>query len=206
MNTTRSFLPGALFQVILLALASLLTGCIGVLPIPQFSNQPTRGTVLRTQDTSFIRVGTTSAAELFGALGTDCVCDPRQRAVAFSWELPGGSGIWWVVGMEGGVVDEFEWSRWRAFFVAFDTNNVVTAANAKHLSGRKSLDEQLDVWARKHHAAPDHIHPESFVAQNPRSSLVHHRPRHTMKTHDSTTKLERQSIFPAQYSVEPLVE
>ena len=86
-----------LFQVVLLALAFLLTGCIGVMPFPQLSNQPTHGTKLGARDTAFIRVGTTSASELFGALGTNCVCDPRQRAVAFSWELPGGRGVWWTL-------------------------------------------------------------------------------------------------------------
>jgi len=155
----------------LLTLAFLLTGCIGALPFPRLSNQPTHGTKLRAKDTSFIRVGTTSASELFGTLGTDCVCDPRQRAVAFSWELPGGRGVWWWVLVTteaaGGGGGEFEWSHWRAFFVAFDTNNVVIAANTKHLSASKSLHEQLDAWARKHHAAPDHIHPEMFVAKKP---------------------------------------
>jgi len=156
-----------LFQVMLPALAFLLTGCIGVLPLPQLSNQPTHGTKLRAKDTAFIRVGTTSASELFGTLGTDCLCDPRQRAVAFSWELPGGRGVWWGCSTVGGGAAEFEWSRWRGLFVAFDDNNVVTAANSKHLSSSKSLHEQLEAWARKHHAASDHIHPEMFVAKNP---------------------------------------
>jgi hypothetical protein len=155
------------FKVTLLALTFLLTGCIGVLPFPQFSNQPTHGTKLGAQDTAFIRSGTTSASELFGTLGTNCVCDPRQRAVAFPWELPGGRGVWWVVSPENGTGGEFEWSRWRAFFVAFDTNNVVTAARTKHLSSSKSLHEHLEVWAKKHHAAPDHIHPEIFVGKEP---------------------------------------
>jgi len=151
----------------LLSLILLMTGCIGVLPIPDFSKRPTHGTQLRNQDTAFVRAGTTTAAELFGTLGTNCLCDPRQRAVAYSWELPGGNGLWWVFCTEGGIGDEFEWSRWRAFFVAFDTNNVVTAATTKHLFLNKSLHTQLEVWAQKHHAAPDHIHPEGFVAKDP---------------------------------------
>jgi hypothetical protein len=154
-----------------LASALILSGCIGALPFPRLSNQPTYGTKLRAKDTAFIRVGTTSASELFGTLGTDCVCDPRQRAVAFSWELPGGRGVWWWVLVTteaaGGGGGEFEWSHWRAFFVAFDTNNVVTAVNTKHLSSRKTLHEHLEVWARKHHAALDHIHPEMFAAKGP---------------------------------------
>ena len=150
-----------------MALSFFLTGCVGVLPIPDFSNQPTHGVRLRSQDTAFIRPGITSASELFGILGTNCVCDPRQRAVAYSWELPGGNGLWWLLFLEGGVGGEFEWSLWRAFFVAFDAHNVVTAAASKNLSSNKSLHAQLEVWARKHHAAPDHIHPESIVAKGP---------------------------------------
>ena len=164
---SRKMSACTLFQVMLPALAFLLTGCIGVLPLPQLSNQPTHGTKLHAKDTAFIRVGTTPASELFGTLGTDCLCDPRQRAVAFSWELPGGRGVWWGCSTVGGGAAEFEWSRWRGLFVAFDANNVVTAANTKHLSSSKSLHEQLEAWARKHHAASDHIHPEMFVARNP---------------------------------------
>jgi hypothetical protein len=150
----------------LLAPAFVLTGCVGVLPIPDFSNRPLNGTRLRSQDTAFIRPGTTSASEVFGTLGTDCLWDPRQRVVAFSWELPRGQGIWWVVTTEAGAAGDFEWTRWRALFVAFDTNNVVIAAKTKHLSSSKTLDEHLNAWARKHHAARDHMDPERFVAKN----------------------------------------
>ena len=151
----------------LLTLTFLMTGCIGLLPFPRFSNQPTHGTQLRAQDTAFIRAGTTSASELFGLLGTNCLCDARQRAVAYPWELPGGRGFWWLFGTVGGAGGEFEWSRWRAFFVAFDTNNVVTATTTKHLSANQSLHEQLEIWAKRHHAAPEHIHPESFLVKDP---------------------------------------
>jgi hypothetical protein len=166
MKATRSFPPRALVRGMLPALIFLVTGCVGVLPFPQFSNQPTHGTRLRARDTTFIRVGTTSASEVFGTLGTNCVCDPRHRTVAFTWELPGGRGIWWVVSTENGAGGDFEWTRWRAFFVAFDANNVVTAASTKHLSSRKTLHEQLEAWAEKHHAPPDHIHPEVFASKD----------------------------------------
>lgn len=145
----------------------LLNGCVGVLPFPEFSNQPTKGTKLGTPDTAFIQVGSTPAAEVFAKLGTNCLCTPRWRAVAFSWELPGGRGVWWAASMEAGASGEFEWSRWRAFFLAFDTNDVVIAAGTKHLSAGKSLHEHLEVWAQKYRVAPDHLHPESFVAKHP---------------------------------------
>jgi hypothetical protein len=167
MKPLPSFLRHPLLQAMLLAPAFVLTGCVGVLPIPDFSNRPINGTRLRGRDAAFIRPGTTSASEVFAALGTDCLWDPRQRAVAFSWELPGGQGIWWVVTTEAGAGGDFEWTRWRALFVAFDTNNVVVAAKTKHLSSRKTLDEHLNAWGRKHHAAPGHMHPERFVAKNP---------------------------------------
>ena len=72
-----------------------------------------------------------------------------------------------TISTAGGGGGEFDWGRWRGFFVAFDTNNVVTAVNTKHLSSRKSLHEHLEVWARKHHAAPDRIDPEMFAAKGP---------------------------------------
>ncbi len=166
MNSIQCFPRRALLQATLPALAFLWTGCVGVLPIPQFSNQPMRGTRLRAQDTAFIRAGATSAAELFGTLGTGCVCDPRHRAVAFTWELPGGRGVWWVASIDAAEGGEFEWTRWRAFFVAFNTNNVVITAQTRHLSSKKSLHEQLEAWAEKHHAAPNRIHPELSVAKD----------------------------------------
>ena len=167
MKSIGFLLPRAWLRGMFLALTLPLTGCVGALPFPRFSNQPICGNKLRDKDTAFIRAGTTSASELFGTLGTNCVCDPRHRAVAFTWELPGGRGLWWAFTTTAGTGGEFEWSRWRALFVAFDTNNVVTAAVTKHLSSRKSLHEQLEPWAVKHHAAPNHIHPEMFVAQDP---------------------------------------
>ncbi|HZR18005.1 MAG TPA: hypothetical protein VFE51_11975 [Verrucomicrobiae bacterium] len=158
------------FLVVEAVLLTFLTGCVGVLPLPEFSNHPTYGTILRARDIAFIAVGTTSASEVFGALGTNCLCTPRWRAVAFSWELPGGRGLWWVSSMENGIAGEFEWSRWRALFVAFGTNNVVTATATKHLSSSRSLHEQLETWARDHHAGPGHIHPEFFVTEDPESA------------------------------------
>jgi hypothetical protein len=94
-------------------------------------------------------------------------CDARQRAVAYSWELSGGHSLWWVVFMQAGAAGEMEWSHWRGFFVAFDSNNIVTVAAHKNLSSRKSLHEQLETWARKNHAASDLMHPETFLAQTP---------------------------------------
>lgn len=148
-----------------LCLALFLTGCVGLLPVPE--NHPTYGTRLRSGDTAFIRAGTTSATDLFRTLGTNCVCDARQRAVAYSWELSGGHSLWWVVFMQAGAAGEMEWSHWRGFFVAFDTNNIVAVSAHKNLSSRKSLHEQLETWARKNHAASDRMHPETILAQTP---------------------------------------
>ena len=124
-----------------------LTGCVGVIPVPRFSNKPVASSAVDPSQTDFIVVGETTRAEVVNRLGSEFRDSPRLPALAYSWELPGGQGIWWVVSTVGGGGGEFEWSRWRAFFVAFDSQGVVTKTRFIHLSSRKSLDDQLETWA-----------------------------------------------------------
>ncbi len=127
--------------------ALFLTGCVGVIPVPRFSNKPVASSAIDPSQADFIVVGETTRAEVVNRLGSEFRESPRLPALAYSWELPGGQGIWWVVSTVGGGGGEFEWSRWRAFFVAFDSKGVVTKTRFVHLSSRKSLDEQLEIWA-----------------------------------------------------------
>ena len=123
-----------------------LTGCVGVIPVPSFSSKPVAGIPIKPQQTEFIVVGETTHAEVVDRLGARFRESPRVPALAYSWELPGGEGVWWICGLEGGTGDRFEWSRWRAFFVMFDDSGHVASSKFKRLSSRKSLDEQLEDW------------------------------------------------------------
>lgn len=127
--------------------ALFLTGCVGVIPVPRFSNKPVASSAIDPSQTDFIIVGETTRVEVVDRLGSEFRDSPRLPALAYSWELPGGQGLWWLCSTHSGIGGEFEWSRWRAFFVAFDSKGVVTRTRFVHLSSRKSLDEQLEAWA-----------------------------------------------------------
>jgi len=134
--------------ILMAALAGLVTGCVGVLPIPSFSRKVEAGQVLRRDQVAFIVPGQTSLGEITNRLGGGFRDSGRMPALAYSWELAGGRGVWWAA-CEGSFAGEFEWSHWRAFFVLFDERGVVIKTKFARLSGRRSLDEQLEQWAAK---------------------------------------------------------
>jgi hypothetical protein len=132
----------------------LLSGCVGLLPVPSGSKVPEAGQVITRQETSFMVAGKTTRSEVmqrFGPRAREC---PRAPVLAYSWELPGGSTLWWwfVVTPEaaGGRAGELEWNHWRALFVGFDQQDKVAVTELVRLSNGKSLDEQLERWAARH--------------------------------------------------------
>jgi hypothetical protein len=138
--------------LMLLAVTGLVTGCVGLIPVPSFSGEAPVGRVIQAQEAAFIVPGQTTRAQVVEQLGADFRPSPRLPVIAYSWDLPGGTALWWwvVFCTEGGAgnAGEFEWGRWRAFFVAFDQDGYVTKTKFKRLSDRKSLDEQLEAWGR----------------------------------------------------------
>jgi hypothetical protein len=146
--------------LMLLAAAGLVTGCVGLIPVPSFSGQTPVGRVIQAREAAFIVPGQTTRAQVVEQLGADFRPSPRLPVIAYSWDLPGGTALWWwaVFCTEGGAGDagEFEWGRWRAFFVAFDQDGYVTKTKFIRLSGRKSLDEQLEAWGAACYAKRNH--------------------------------------------------
>ena len=136
-----------------IALMFLTCGCVGIVPVPTLSNKPVRGRAIETRDSNFIVCGKTTREEIVQRLGTNFREDWQKRAMAYSWELPGGRafGWWFTVSSFGSVGDkgEFEWSRWHALFVAFDEHGIAIRKSFVRLSGGKSLDEQMDNWAKR---------------------------------------------------------
>jgi hypothetical protein len=130
----------------------LLTGCVGLIPVPSRSKVEV-GRVIESRETKFIVPGRTSRAQVIERLGANFRTCPRQPALAYAWEIWRGMIIWWwgFAAGEAAVGDggESEWSNWRAFFVAFDEQGLVTQTEFVHLSGGKSLDEQLEDWGQR---------------------------------------------------------
>ena len=124
----------------------LFAGCVIV---PSRSKDPIVGNVIALPDTEFIVVGVTTRDEVIQRLGSEFRELWRRTALAYSWELPGGSIGIAVFSMGGAFAEDFEWSRWRAFFVAFNENGIVTKKKFIKLSANKSLDQQLESWANR---------------------------------------------------------
>ncbi len=147
--------PLATFGMALLAILPLLTGCIGVMPVPVVSTKPVYGIRLTHSEVAFIKPGQTSRDEVTAKLGTKFTSLPMNRAIAYSWEMKGGGHLWWA----GYVLVPFpelsdlrtgyEPGGWRAFFVAFDERGVVTATAFKSPSTGRSLHEHMDRWLAK---------------------------------------------------------
>ena len=136
------------FTILCMLSVALLTGCVGIVfPVP--SDGRTNGKVMTREQASFIVPGKTTRAEVIARLGEQFRASPRLPALAYSWEKP-AIGWGWVIGAEaGGAGGHVERSHWRAFFVRFDDRERVVSIQFVSLSGRKSIDEELENWAAK---------------------------------------------------------
>ena len=137
-----------------------LPGCVGVMPVP--SSDRTYGKVISSEQVKFIVPSQTTRAEVAERLGGDCRESSRAAAVAYSWETPASDWIWWVVCPYGGVDGYFDNSHWRAFFLDFNAAGRVRHTEFVNLSRRKSLDEQLEGWARHHGATETNVGRAKF--------------------------------------------
>jgi hypothetical protein len=156
MKTTRSFLPRALVPLALAALAFLVTGCVGVVPFPVSSTKVETGHRITPADMAFIQPGQTTRSQVVARLGRDFAALPCQRAIAYSWEMQGGGGVYWaaIAGPGGGGAASGGWvGGWKGFFVAFDGRSVVQAVGFKDLSTKRSLHANLERWVAKLPAA-----------------------------------------------------
>jgi hypothetical protein len=123
----------------------LLSGCIGVLPIPVYSHTPEFGQKINRNQVAFIQVGKTTRPEVISNLGTNCYWSRRYQVLAYTWEMRGGGGCWWAYGTEGGTSGDWL-GGWRGFLVAFDDKGVASASGFRRLSPQRSLDDNLNCW------------------------------------------------------------
>jgi hypothetical protein len=131
---------------------TLMSGCVGVLPLPTTSNKPEHGCKIERAQVAFIHPGRTTRAQVVARLGRDYTALPLNRAFAYTWELPGGGGVWWycIFAGEAAAAGGGSWAGgWRGFLVAFDDQGVVTATAFKKLSCRRPLHENMDRWVAK---------------------------------------------------------
>ncbi len=138
-----------LSAAVAVAMAILLTGCVGILPIPPLSNKLVAGRVIKRSEVSIIVPGSTTRAEVEQRLGPCSRACNRAPSIAYSWEKSGWTMFWWVASTESAMGDDFEVGGWHALFVAFDDAGVVLQKDFVSLSNSRSLDEQLERWAER---------------------------------------------------------
>lgn len=133
------------FLSISVATASiLLSGCIGY--VPSFSKVPISGKQITKSDAEFIVPGRTTRAEVIRKLGRQhCRESLLIPAMGYGWEMPGG--YWLLANPMSPDVADWEITRWRALFLAFDSHDVVTRKEFVKLKGNRTLDDQLEKWA-----------------------------------------------------------
>lgn len=131
------------------ALLALVSGCVGVVPIPPSSSEPVSGQVLRSSDGSFIVPGVTTRREVEQRLGKCTHECPRAGAVAYTWEKPGWEVGWWAAWMYGGTggTAPMPMSGWKALLIAYDKTGRVEAKEIVPLNHRHPLDNQMVRWA-----------------------------------------------------------
>jgi hypothetical protein len=128
----------------------LLTGCIGVIPLPA-SDPRVHGRVIEKSQTQFIIAGRTTRMAVITHLGGEFRASPRVPALAYSWEKPAADIAWWFIAGEFGAGGHYERSHWRAFFIEFDAGGKVCRTKFARLSEDSSLDEQLEDWVLRKH-------------------------------------------------------
>ena len=132
--------------MILLSIAfATLTGCVGW--VPPLSNKPDNGRPLTARDVEFIVPGKTKRAEVVRTLGAGYCESPRIAAMAYPWQMPGGTGFWCIISTAGGGGGTWEMTRWRALFLAFDSHGTVTRKELVRLKSERTPQEQVEKWA-----------------------------------------------------------
>ncbi len=131
--------------VLVVVMATLLTGCVGILPVPPLSNKLVAGRVIKKSEVRFIVPGFTTRGEVAQRLGPASRHCNRATSVAYSWERPSWTMFWWYGYSEG----SFDVGGWHAFFMAFDDQGIVLQKDFVNLSDLSSFDEQLERWAER---------------------------------------------------------
>jgi hypothetical protein len=138
-------------MILLTIVFATLTGCVGW--VPPLSNKPESGKPLTARDVAFIVPGKTTRAEVVRTLGAGYCESPRIAAMAYPWQLPGGTGFWFLIssrdaaGGKPGDSGTWEITRWRALFLAFDSHGTVTRKELVRLESKGTPQEQVEKWA-----------------------------------------------------------
>ena len=126
----------------------LTVGCVNTQPPPDTVSGPR----LTPAWVAFIQSGRTTRAEVLARLGTNgmiSVSHPATNvtlALGYPWQ---GDTAWhaWQASSTYGVAMRDQ--IWRAYFLAFNADDIVMAAGFRTLAGDKSASAQLSDWAAR---------------------------------------------------------
>ena len=145
MKTTHS--------IAILFTSFLLAGCVGVMPLSHRSSARLEaGHEFTRSDTCFILRHQTTRSEVVSRMGTNYRETSNCSAIAYTWQYQARQYLWWwfVIGYEAAAGDAgiIESGNWHGVFIAFAADGSVVDFKFRHLSCRKSLDTQLEKWAK----------------------------------------------------------
>ncbi len=145
--------------IAILLTSFLLTGCVGVVPLPHKTNARLEaGHEFTRSDTSFIVRQQTTQADVISQMGKQYYELGRYSAIAYTWQYQARQYLWWWTDLwwwtfdpatqrHNGDAGLIESGNWHGVFIAFAADGSVIDFEFRHLSCRKSLDTQLEKWA-----------------------------------------------------------
>ena len=139
--------PRLPLPVLISLIASLLIGCVGVVPVPPLSTEAVEGRKIQRRDVKFIVPGVTTRLEVERRLGTATRHSDRPPATAYFWKSRGWTMYWWIMTPYGGDVDDFSLGDRHAFFVVYDDKGIVLQTAFFTPLRRGSIDDRLEEWA-----------------------------------------------------------
>jgi len=130
--------------------ASLFAGCLAIVPVPPDSADVRKGRKIEHSDVGFIVPGVTTRREVEHHLGPSTRHCDHPPASAYLWETPPWTMYWWVAVPDAAFSDNFLAGGGRyVFFIAFDDRGIVRKCEFRSLSQRGSLDDKLELWAKR---------------------------------------------------------
>jgi len=150
------------------ALCLLLVGAGGclVLPIPQSTPAGARVTA---EDTSPLKAGVTTKAEIIQKLGTPQLELPDLRLIAYEWNQVDYQLLWILVGGYSAAGGAEEIKLPHAFFAAFDQGDRVLVFDFEKLSlwRNRPIQEAAREWAKRQGLAVPDLPPRFVPLDTP---------------------------------------
>ena len=134
-------------SLFLLILACLGQGCV-IVPVPASGKDASCGTRICREETSFIKPGQTTRAEVIGRFGQPFAIHEKPEAIAYNWAVI--TWYWFGMGVTGCPGLNFDSGRLsergEVLLIQFDRDDCVQRYDFRHLSECQAVKEVLAQW------------------------------------------------------------